>query len=279
MKFYISADIEGVAGVTSYDQTLPGGGIEWERARVWMTDEVVAAADSAHRCGAEEVIVSDSHASGQNILIERLPRYVRLVRSGPRPLNMVQGVEEPNVTACAFIGYHASSHHATGLLAHTFSGLAFRAVRLNGVIASEAYANAAVAGEFGIPLVVISGDAECIDEARQWFPNVAAAVVKHSYSRLSTITVTPAQSQALIREAVEHGLHHAAEFKPFLLDAPIATDIEFVHRLPVELLAYLPCFERLDTYTIRYQARSMVEAMRVLQFAAHYSSRAGTLKI
>jgi D-amino peptidase len=279
LKFYISADIEGVAGVVSYEQTLPGSGVEWERARIWMTDEVLAAAEAAHSAGATEVIVSDSHASGQNILIERLPSYVRLVRSGPRPLNMVQGVEEPGISACAFIGYHASSHHPGGILAHTYSGLAFRSIRLNGVIASEAYANAAVAGEIGIPLIALSGDDECIAEALQWFPHIETAVVKRAYSRLSAITVTPAHAQSLIRSAIERGLRRMAEFRPFILVTPIVTEIEFVHRLPAELLAWLPCFERSGAYTIKYLARSMSEAMRILQFASSYSPRAGTVNV
>ena len=279
MKFYISADLEGVAGVVSYDQTLPGRGFEWERARVWMTDEVIAAAEAARGAGADEVIVSDSHASGENILIDRLPPYIRLVRSAPRPLNMVQGIEEPGVAACAFIGYHGSSHCPTGLLTHTFNGLAFRSLRLNGVIASEAYANAALAGEFKVPLVAISGDAECIAEAKQWFPSIESAAVKHSYTRLAAITVTPSQAQELIRGAIDRGLRRIAEFRPFVIHPPVATDIEFVHRLPAELLAYLPCFERLDAYSVRYQARSMAESIGVLQFASHYSPRAGTVTV
>jgi D-amino peptidase len=277
MKFYISADIEGVAGVVNHEQTLPGRGFEWERARVWMTEEVIAAAEAARAIGAEEVIVSDSHASGLNILLERLPPYIRLVRSTPRPLDMMQGIEEEGVGACAFIGYHASSHCATGLLSHTFNGMAFRSVRFNGVVVSEVYANAALAGECGIPLVAISGDTEFIAEARQWFPDVEAAPVKQSYTRVAAITVTPSRAQELIRAAVDRGLRRVKEFRPFVIPSPIAVDIEFVHRLPVELLDYLPCFERLDTYTVRYAARSVAETIRVMQFASQYSARAGTV--
>ena len=92
MRFYVSADIEGIPGVVSREHLRPGG-YEYEQARNWMTSAVVAAAEAARDSGATELVVSDSHGTGLNIHADQLPDYVRLVRSWPRPLGMMQGIE------------------------------------------------------------------------------------------------------------------------------------------------------------------------------------------
>ena len=107
VKVYISADMEGIGGVVSGEQ-LGTSGFEYERFREFMTEEVLAAIRGARAAGATEFLVSDSHGNGQNLLIEKLPDDVQLVRSWPRPLGMVEGIDE--TFACAlFIGYHTST--------------------------------------------------------------------------------------------------------------------------------------------------------------------------
>src|SRR5262249_18021205 len=91
MKIYISADMEGVAGVVSADQLIPTG-FEYAKFREFMTDEVNAAIDAAFAAGATDITVSDSHGNAENILIEKLPKNVLLVRGFPRPLEMMQGI-------------------------------------------------------------------------------------------------------------------------------------------------------------------------------------------
>jgi len=92
-RLYISADMEGVAGVTTKEQLVVGG-FEYQEARQWMTDEIIAVCNAAFQSGIEEVVVADSHSNGQNILIDQLPENVQLIRSWPRPLGMMQGVDE-----------------------------------------------------------------------------------------------------------------------------------------------------------------------------------------
>src|SRR5262249_6857307 len=119
IKVYISADMEGVAGVVSGDQLSPSS-FEYERFRGFMTAEVLAAIQGAREAGATQIVVSDSHGNGENILIERLPDDVTLVRSWPRPLMMMQGIDS-SFAAAVFIGYHASTTNTAGVRAHTFS--------------------------------------------------------------------------------------------------------------------------------------------------------------
>ncbi|MEX1267203.1 MAG: M55 family metallopeptidase, partial [Woeseia sp.] len=112
LKIYISADMEGVAGAVTDEQLGPGG-FEYERFRGFMTDEVNACIEAAREAGATEILVSDSHGNGQNLLIERLPDDVMVVRSWPRPLGMMEGIDD-SFDAVIFIGYHSSTDNSRG---------------------------------------------------------------------------------------------------------------------------------------------------------------------
>jgi D-amino peptidase len=144
MKIYISADMEGVVGVVSGDQLGPTG-FDYQRARELMTQEVTAAIEAAFEAGATEVVVSDSHGNAQNLLIEKLPKSILLVRGFPRPLTMMQGIDE-TFDGVIFIGYHSSTTNPSGVRAHTFSSARLADVRLNNVSMSEGSFNAAIAG-------------------------------------------------------------------------------------------------------------------------------------
>ena len=93
LKVYISADLEGIAGVSTRMQTSPSGR-EYEKFRRLMTLEVNAAVEGAFAAGATEVLVSDSHGNAQNIDVELLDQRARLIRGWPRRLGMAHGVDE-----------------------------------------------------------------------------------------------------------------------------------------------------------------------------------------
>ena len=161
LKVYISADMEGVVGVVTSDQLGPSG-FEYQRFRAIMTREVNAAIDAAREMGATEILVSDSHGNGENLLIEDLPPDVQLIRGWPRPHMMMEGIDE-TFDAAILIGYHSSTTNTRGVRAHTISSANLTAVRLNGVEMLEASINAAIAGDFGVPVVMISGDDAVIE--------------------------------------------------------------------------------------------------------------------
>jgi D-amino peptidase len=113
LKVYISVDMEGVAGVVTPDQLGPGG-FEYERFRHFMTDETLAAVRAAKEAGAGEIVVSDSHGNGENLLIEEFPKDVRIVRAWPRHGGMMAGLDS-SFSAAMFIGYHASTTNPNGV--------------------------------------------------------------------------------------------------------------------------------------------------------------------
>ncbi|MEM7705323.1 MAG: M55 family metallopeptidase [Pseudomonadota bacterium] len=274
MKLYISADIEGVAGVTTRDQGGPEG-FEYDKGREWMTGEVRAACEGASVGGASEIVISDSHGNGQNLRIDDLPEDVRVIRSWPRPLGMMEGIQEGGFDAAFFIGYHAGATNTAGNLAHTIYGLVIRSVRINGEIASEAYLSAATAGDYDIPVALISGDDAFIAETAAFLPSATTVTTKQALGTLSASSISPTKSRALIREAARQAMTTVAEpessAKPLRVPAPITLEIEFKHRLPAELLDYLPNVSRRHAYAIEYEATDMSDVSRFLSFVTSYN--------
>src|SRR5262244_4650356 len=180
LKIYISADMEGVVGVVTADQLGPQG-FEYNRFREFMTEEVKAAVGAAFDAGATEIVVSDSHGNGENLLIEKLPKNVTIVRSWPRPLMMMEGIDE-TFDGVIFLGYHTGTTNMSGVRAHTISSARLADVRLNDISMPEAGINAAIAGSFNVPVIMISGDDAIVKEATDLLGNVEGAVVKWAVS-------------------------------------------------------------------------------------------------
>ncbi|MDZ7645238.1 MAG: M55 family metallopeptidase [Woeseiaceae bacterium] len=268
LKLYISADMEGVAGAVTGEQLGPGG-FEYERFREFMTAEVNACIDAAREAGVTEILVSDSHGNGQNLLIEKLPDDVMVVRSWPRELGMMHGIDE-TFDAVIFLGYHSSTENTRGVRAHTMSSANVTGLRINGTSMSEGSMNAAIAGDFGVPVIMVSGDDVAVAETRVIVGDMEGAVVKWAQGFHSARTLTPAAARNEIRERTLDAFARLAEFEPYVLEGPLNVDLSLKHYQPVELLAYLPNVERLNSHTVRYVAGDMTDVSRFLRVALGY---------
>ena len=270
LKVYISADMEGIAGVASADQLGPTS-FEYARAREWMTGEVLAAIQGAREAGATEFVVSDSHGNGESLLIDKFPSDVpiRIVRSFPRPLGMMEGIDS-TFGAVIFIGYHASTSSTTGVRAHTMSSALLTRISLNGTSMSEAGINAAIAAQFGVPVVMITGDDAIVYETKQRLGAVQGVAVKQAIGFHSTSTLTPEVAQAQIRQNAKTAVEHRGQMKPYAMTRPVSVEVSFKNYRPVELLGYLPNVQRIDSHTVRFSARDMIEASKFLEFVTSY---------
>lgn len=269
VKVFISADMEGVAGAVSPDQLGPTG-FEYQRFREFMTAEVNAAIEGARAAGATDIVVADSHGNMQNLLIDRLPADVTVIRGSGRPLGMIHGIDS-TFHAIVFIGYHSATTNMEGVRAHTFASARYTAVELNGVPLAESGYNAALAGHFGVPVVAISGDNAAVRELQAIVPNVAGAVVKEAIGFHAAATRTPEAAQALIRDAVRDGVRRRAEIRPYRVPAPYQLDLTFKNYRAAEVLAYLPIVERPTAHSIRYRADGIIDVARFLAFVGTYS--------
>jgi D-amino peptidase len=242
LKVYISVDMEGIAGVVTSDQLGPTG-FEYSRAREFMTGEALAAIQGAKEAGATQIVVSDSHGNGQNLLIDQFPNDVTIIRSWPRPLMMMEGIDS-TFDAALFIGYHASTANPVGVRAHTMSSATLTGVALNGTQVPEGGLNAAG------PMEV--------------------AAVKRAISFHAAATMTPKAAQELIRARVKSAIERRASSKPYVLRGPVTVDLSFKHYRAAELLAYLPIVQRTSSHGVRFVGRDIVEVSRFLEFVTNY---------
>lgn len=257
LKIYISVDMEGVAGVVTADQLGPAG-FEYERFRHFMTNETLAAVRAAKESGATEIVVSDSHGNGQNLLIDEFPKDVRIVRSWPRHGSMMAGVDA-SFDAALFIGYHASTTNTRGVRAHTFSSAHLTRVALNGSAVTEGEFNAAYAGALGVPVIFASGDNAALEELKSRLGNIETAETKKSLSFHSAETLTPDASCERIATGVKTALARLHEFKPYTVKTPVTLEISFKNYTPAEMLSYLRTVQRIDSHTIRFVGKDMAE--------------------
>jgi len=255
-------------GAVTGDQLGPSG-FEYEFFRELMTAEVNAAIEAAREAGATEILVSDSHGNGQNLLLDKLPQDIRLVRSWPRPLMMMEGIDG-TFDGAIFIGYHASTTNTEGVRAHTISSANLTAVRLNGVAMSEAGLNAAIAGHFGVPVLMISGDDVIVAEAESLLGDIEGAVVKEAISFHSATTLMPEAAFDLIGEKVTVAMGRIDDFEPYEIDTPIQLEVSLKNYRPIQLLSYLPIVEQVDSHTISYVADDMVAISTFLEFITSY---------
>lgn len=270
LKIYISADMEGVVGAVTGDQLGPSG-FEYSRFREFMTGEVNSAIAAAREAGATEILVSDSHGNGQNLLIEKLPEDIQVIRSWPRPLMMMEGIDD-TFDGAIFLGYHSSTTNLSGVRAHTMSSARLAAVRLNGIPMPEAGINAAIAGHFGVPVIMISGDDAIVKEAQGLLGEIEGAVVKWAISFHSARTLSPQTAYDLIASKVKTAIGRIDEFKPYKLKTPIQLEVTFKNYRPSEILSYLSIVDRIDAHSIRFVGKDMVEVSKFLEFMLSYDA-------
>jgi D-amino peptidase len=262
--------MEGVTGVVTSDQLGPQG-FEYQKFREQMTDEVNAAIAGASAAGATEFVVSDSHGNAESLLLDRLTASpaVTLVRGFPRPLSMMEGID-PSFAGVIFIGYHTSTDNLLGVRAHTISSAYLTNISLDGVSMPEAGINAAIAGQFGVPVIMISGDDRIVKEARDLLGDIEGAVVKYAVGFHSARTLLPATATTLITARATEAVKRIKEFKPYRIKMPVQLDVSFKNYRPVEVLSYLPYVERTTSHSIRFVARDMVEVSKFIEFITTY---------
>jgi D-amino peptidase len=215
-----------------------------------MTEEVNAAIEGALVGGAKGVVVNDAHAEGRNILIEGLNPQAQLVSGRPTPLSMMQGIDD-TFDAAFFIGYHAQAGTKDGVLAHTWSSSRIHQVAINGEPIGEMGLNAALAGYFGVPVVLVSGDRRLVEEAKALLgQGLETVVVKEGYGRYAASSLSPSLAHQMIREAAARGLKKGG--RPFQIAPPINLTVEFATGVAVEMAELVPGVSRLDGRRVEY---------------------------
>jgi len=262
MKVLISVDMEGITGVVSLSHT-DHTTAEYQRFRRLMTGDANAAIEGARAAGATDIVVNDSHGNMDNILIEELNPAASLISGSPKPFSMMEGIG-PDVDAAIFIGYHARAGSAPAIHDHTWSSTTIYNATLNGKLMGEIMLNAALAGHFRVPVVLVTGDQLATTEAREVLGDVETATVKIARGRSAADCLPPAKTAPIIRQAAQSAAQKALERKcaPFVVQPPITLGIEFMRSIQAERAELMPGAKRTGARSVEWVGEDMASVYR-----------------
>jgi D-amino peptidase len=264
MKVYISADIEGVTGVTHWDEAELDKA-ESHAAREQMTAEVAAACEGALQRGATEIWVKDSHDTARNIFSGRLPQEAKLVRGwSEHPFLTLQELDD-TFSAVVLIGYHSGAAAGKSPLEHTYSGNVTW-IKLNGNYVSEFSMDAYTASYVGVPLVFVSGDKGLCEQVKLTNPYIGTVAVKEGVGG-STVNLHPELSVARIREGVAQALQ--GDMNRCRVSLPDHFSVELCYRSHARAYQYgfFPGAKQKDTFTVQFDTNDYFKVLQFLLFA------------
>lgn len=264
MKLYVSVDMEGLPAITSVSQVLSTGK-DYDRARKWMTELINIVASTAFSYGFKEVYVNDAHGLMTNILYEKLAGNTYLVSGFPKPVSMMCGIDG-SFDAAIFLGYHAKKGTEHAVMDHTMSSKHIQRIIVNGVEASEFYLNAAVAGYYGVPVILVGGDDKIVEEARKTIGNIEIIEFKKSIGRFSSISPALKNIEVELREKCLKAFEKLRNglIKPFKIKEPVTLEVEFVNSAVPEVLEALATIKR-DGLRVKVTTENIVKAYRLLE--------------
>jgi D-amino peptidase len=261
MKLLIAADMEGITGVSSWDHVSPEHP-QYSRFRRLMTADINAAVQGAFMGGVDEVIISDGHGIGQNILLEELDSRALLQSGNHAPFAMVNGIDT-GVDAVFLVGYHARAGSSPAVLDHTWSGSRVFNVWINDRVTGEIGLNASLCGHFGAPVLMISSDQTAAAEAAEWIPGIEPAVVKQATSRYSALALPPEKTGEIIRAAAERAVTRFLAGdgpQPLVSSTPVTIAVEFTNSGMAASAALIPGARRLEPRKVEHTSPDMPAA-------------------
>jgi len=205
MRVYISADMEGISGLVDAGDVQPGG-IDYERGRVLMTEDVNAAVRGVLAAAGEDadILVNDAHGPMRNILPGQLAPAAGLIRGRPKAMGMLEGLDG-SCDAVVCIGFHARAG-ALGVLSHSFMGHEIEDMWLDGRPVGEIGLAHATAAALGVPVAFLSGDDAACAEMTGWDPQVVTVPVKYARDRFAARLRPVTEAQAAIKAGVTDAL-------------------------------------------------------------------------
>jgi D-amino peptidase len=264
MTILISADMEGASGVTWPGDVQPGTE-QWQRCRRMFVSDVNAAIAGFCDAGATSIMVNEAHATMRNLLLEELDKRAVMLTGRHKELSMVDGIDRPDVRAVAFVGYHAGAG-MEGVLAHTYLANSIITVRVNGEPATEGRLNAYVAAEYGVPVVLVTGDDRTCADAAGYAPQAQKVAVKECVSRYAAVCRPPEVTAAEIRSAAKAAAGLAGRGEP-ARGAGFRVEVDVDAAQLAQAAALVPGVERTGDRAVAYRsptAREMIRCFKVV---------------
>jgi len=264
VRAFISVDLEGLPHIVSREHLFVNGALYSEARRI-ATEIVKTAAEALYENGFDEIIVADSHGPMVNIIPEEMPDYVELVRGSPRPLGMVASGKESD--AAVFLGYHAKAGTGYATFDHTYSSLTIDRLEINGVEVSEFLLNAYLLGSWGVPVILVGGDAKLMEEVREFTPWAVRIEFKEGLSRYAAKSPGLGRVKALLRAGIVEAVtrFEDGEMRPLTTKEPVDVKLRFLNSGFADVAELLPFVERLDGKTVGFEAKTVEEAYKIVQ--------------
>lgn len=250
---FIISDAEGVAGVCRQSQTDPND----PDMRALLAGEVNAAVDGFLAGGADEVIVWDGHGGSASLSAVTIHPKAKLLMGG-LPATMTL---DRHYAAVAFVGQHSMANVRNGIMAHSYSSLGIQNMLLNGKPVGEIETRTALAGAFGIPVILLTGDRAAVEEMRAIQPSTELAAVKEGIGRYSCLSLSAQAARDLIRESARKAMAKIGTIRPYRIDGPVSIQIEHTTRNSLKVDAgYATGATLIDDRTIQFSGKNFLEA-------------------
>lgn len=219
MKIMIRSDIEGVTGVTTYQQaeSSPFG-------RRMLMNDLMACVRGILAAGDHDIVVYDEHTNGRNIDIDELPESVSVIMGKP-PYRPSWGGIDTSFDAMMMVGFHACSGAEGALLPHSYSRKNLE-IRLNEVVVGEIGMEAAVAGDFAVPLWLVTGDSAGMTEAQRLIQGIKTVAVKEGMGEFEAKCYPPKKTAKWIFDAAKAIIQNPPSIKPLQIKGPVEMQID-----------------------------------------------------
>jgi len=245
MKIYIVTDNEGLSGVSSssYISEEKGRPDLIAESRKLLAAEINACVEGCVRGGATEIVVRDGHGGGQNVTRAMIDGRADLI-GGQTPGVLLADLE--GSAGLILLGYHAMAGTPGAVCEHTMSSKTWQNVWINGRKTGEIGICAYIAGEHGVPVIMVSGDDKACAEASEWLPEAVTCQVKKGYSCDGARIPAPEKALSLITAKTEEAVRKAARCPLLKAASPVTMRLELVsrNRTPVN-----PAYRILDART------------------------------
>lgn len=265
MRLYLSVDLEGMPGIFDISQTDPKGWLHQE-TRKMVTNIVKNIVQTLFNNDVDEIYIADAHWYMGNIIYEELRGNVHLIRGALRPISMMYGIDK-GFDAAMLIGYHSGAGVEKSVLEHTYSSGTFHEIKINGKKASEFYLNTLIAGHYNTPVILVAGDEKLREEVKNIAPWIEYVTLKESISRYAAITPSLDIIYDRLRKGIENSLEKLSNsdtVKPLKITGKIMGEFSLKNSAYADYVERLPGIERIDTYTVRYVAKNIIELYNVI---------------
>lgn len=260
MKIYILADMEGISGIRNPQQVEPGGPEYLAEGIHLMMKDMNAAIDGAFAGGATEVVACDTHAGGGQVRVGDMDE--RAVYEQPAVGRMMPALDE-TFAGVILLGHHARAGTMNAFLDHTMSSASWFEYRLNDQVLGEIGMEAAWAGHYGVPVIMVSGDAAAAAEAREVLGDVETAVVKWGLGRQRARCLPLGKAHAVVRAAAQRAVQRAGhkQFKAFAPAVPATVRVTFYRSDMADEWVQQRgnAWQRVDARTVRRRIDSLLE--------------------